>query len=197
MAEALPFIGHVAIRNRGTIGGSLAHADAAGELPAVAVATEAEMILASARGTRTVLADDFFLGHFTTAMEVDECLVEMRIPIAPPAAGCAFMEVTRRHGDFALVGVAAMITLDASGSISDCRISLMGVASRPLRARTAEASLIGVRPSPESYAAAAQEAMTDLDPTSDVQGSASFRRHLASVTIRRALSTAVQRTGGR
>jgi carbon-monoxide dehydrogenase medium subunit len=196
MSEALPLIGHVAIRNRGTIGGSIAHADASAELPAVALATSAEMVVRSTRGDRVLAAEDFFQGHFTTAMVDDEFLVEVRVPTSPASAGWAFQEVARRHGDFALVGVAAMIAIDDSGSISASRISMMGVADRPLRASRAEASLLGAAPSAENLAAAAREATADLQPGSDLHGSAAFRRHLAGVTVRRALTTAAERAGG-
>jgi len=196
MSEALPLIGHVAIRNRGTIGGSIAHADASAELPAVALATGAEMVVRSTRGDRVLAAGDFFQGHFTTAMVDDEFLVEVRVPTAPASAGWAFQEVARRHGDFALVGVAAMIAIDDSGSISASRITMMGVADRPVRASEAEASLLGAAPTAENLAAAAQEATADLQPGSDLHGSAAFRRHLAGVTVRRALTTAAERTGG-
>jgi aerobic carbon-monoxide dehydrogenase medium subunit len=196
MSEALPLIGHVAIRNRGTIGGSIAHADASAELPAVALATSAEMVVRSTRGDRVLAAEDFFQGHFTTAMVDDEFLVEVRVPTSPASAGWAFQEVARRHGDFALVGVAAMIAIDDSGSISASRISMMGVADRPLRASGAEASLLGAAPSAENLAAAAQEATADLQPGSDLHGSAAFRRHLAGVTVRRTLTTAAERAGG-
>jgi len=197
MSEALPLIGHVAIRNRGTIGGSMAHADASAELPAVALATGAEMVVRSTRGDRVLAAEDFFQGHFTTAMVDDECLVEIRVPAGPVGAGWAFQEVARRHGDFALVGVAAMIALDGSGVIADSRISMMGVADRPVRAKEAEVSLLGAHPSPENFAAAAQQATADLQPGSDLHGSAAFRRHLVGVTVRRALTTAAERAGER
>jgi aerobic carbon-monoxide dehydrogenase medium subunit len=195
--EALPLIGHVAIRNRGTIGGSMSHADASAELPAVAVATGAEMLVRSTTGQRTVPAEEFFRGHFTTSMADDECLFEVRMPTSPPGAGWSFTEVVRRHGDFALVGVAAMIVLDASGSVAEGRITLVGVADRPVRARTAEESLRGAAATTATFAAAAREASAELTAASDLHGSASFRRHLAGVTVRRALVTAAGRAGGR
>ena len=134
LAEALPFIGHVSIRNRGTIGGSIAHADASAELPAVAVITGAEMVVRSVQGERVVPSDDFFVGHFTTSMADDELLTEVRFPSGPDGAGWAFHEIVRRHGDFALVGVAAMLTV-ADGRVGEARIALMGVADRAVRAR--------------------------------------------------------------
>jgi carbon-monoxide dehydrogenase medium subunit len=195
LAEALPLVGHVAIRNRGTIGGSIAHADASAELPAVAVATEAEILVRSVRGDRVLAAEDFFVGHFSTAMADDECLIETRFPVSPAGAGWSFEEISRRHGDFALVGVAAMVILDDDGAVSQCRITLMGTGDRSLRARQAEAALIWVRPTTEAFAGAARQATADLEPASDVHGSASFRRHLAAVSVRRALVSAANRAG--
>ena len=135
LAEALPFIGHAAIRTRGTIGGTVAHADASAEIPCVVTALDGEVLVRSASGERVVAAADFFQGHFTTALADEECVVEVRIPVPDPSAGFAFQEIARRHGDFALVGVAAMLTLDDGGRIADSRISLMGVADVPYRAR--------------------------------------------------------------
>jgi carbon-monoxide dehydrogenase medium subunit len=195
LAEALPLVGHVAIRNRGTIGGTMAHADASGEVPAVALALDGEVLVRSVRGDRAIAAADFFLGHFTTAMADDECLVEVRLPISPSGAGWSFQEIARRHGDFALVGVAAMVRLDSAGAIGDSRICLMGVAATPVRATVAEAGLVGVKPSAEAFAAAASAAIADLEPATDVHGSAAFRKHLAGVTVRRALTTAAERAG--
>jgi CO/xanthine dehydrogenase FAD-binding subunit len=195
LAEALPMIGHVSIRNRGTIGGSLAHADASAELPAVAVATRAEMTVRSARGERIVAADDFFVGHFTTVLDDDELLTEIRFPESPAGAGWAFHEIARRHGDFALVGVAAMVTLD-DDRIGDARVVLMGVADGPVRATAAEVGLRGQLPEPDVLEASGREATRDLEPASDLHGSSEFRRHLAAVAARRALATAVARAGG-
>jgi CO/xanthine dehydrogenase FAD-binding subunit len=195
LAEALPMIGHVSIRNRGTVGGSIAHADASAELPAVAVATGAEMTVRSTRGERTVAAEDFFVGHFTTVLDDDELLTEIRFPAGPPGAGWAFHEIARRHGDFALVGVAAMITLDG-GRITDARVALMGVSDGPVRARAAETALAGQLPESGVFEAAARAATADLEPASDLHGSAEFRRHLAAVATRRALTSAVTRAGG-
>jgi carbon-monoxide dehydrogenase medium subunit len=195
LAEALPMIGHVSIRNRGTVGGSIAHADASAELPAVAVATGAEMVVRSVRGERILAADDFFVSHFTTALDDDELLTELRIPSGPAGAGWAFHEVTRRHGDFALVGVATMVALEQD-RICDARITLMGVADRPVRAGVAEAALVGQSLDDDTMVAAAHEATRALEPASDMHGSAEFRRHLAGVAVRRALTTAAGRARG-
>jgi aerobic carbon-monoxide dehydrogenase medium subunit len=196
LAAALPQIGHVSIRNRGTVGGSIAHADASAELPAVATITGAEMVVRSARGQRIIPAEQFFQGHFTTALADDELLVEVRMPQGPPGAGWAFEEVARRHGDFALVGVAAMVALDTSGRIDAARLCLIGVADRPLRASTAEASLAGGEPTADVFTAAAEEAAKDLRPASDMHGSSEYRQHLARVTVRRALQAAASAAGG-
>jgi carbon-monoxide dehydrogenase medium subunit len=193
LAEALPFIGHVSIRNRGTIGGSVAHADASAEIAAVAVATGAEMVVRSAESERVVPADEFFVGHFTTSIADDELLTEVRIPSGPAGAGWAFYEIARRHGDFALVGVAAMVTLDGE-RIDEARLALMGVANRAIRATQAETALAGQAANADTFAAAAREATKDLEPASDIHGTAEFRRHLAGVAVRRALTTAAGRS---
>ena len=193
LAEALPLIGHVSIRNRGTIGGSMAHADAAAELPAVALATGAEMVVRGRQGERVVPADAFLVSHYTTDLADDECLVEVRVPVSPAGAGWSLYEIAPRHGDFALVGVAAMVGLGRDGTIDEARICLFGVADRPVRAEAAEAALVGARPSPDDVAAAAAEAVRDLRPASDMHGSAAYRRHLAEVAVRRALTAAAQR----
>jgi carbon-monoxide dehydrogenase medium subunit len=195
LAEALPFIGHVSIRNRGTIGGSMAHADASAELPAVALATGAEMVVRSRRGERVVPADSFFVSHYTTDLADDECLVEVRVPAARAGAGWAFYEVAPRHGDFALVGVAAMLTLGDDQTIGSARVCLFGVADRAVRCEAAEAALVGARASGEAFAAAAAGAVRGLEPASDMHGSAAYRRHLAEVAVRRALAVAAQRAG--
>ena len=208
MAEALPLIGHVSIRNRGTVGGSMAHADASAELPAVALLTGTEMVVRSARGERVIPADGFFVGHFVTAMDDDELLVEVRMPAGPPGAGWAFREVARRHGDFALVGVAAMVALDSDRRVEEARIALIGVADRPVRAEMAEAALRGTEIAGTGAGggpggveagaldAAAEDAVRGLKPASDVHGSGEFRRHLARVTVRQAVMAAASRAGG-
>lgn len=194
MAEAIPHIGHISIRNRGTVGGSIAHADALAELPAVARITDAQMVVASATGERVIEAGDFFEGHFTTTMGDDELLTEIRFPKGPSGAGWAFEEVARRRGDFALVGVAAMVSLDG-GRVAAARLCLIGGTDRPFRASAAETSLAGAEPTPDAFAAAAEEAVRELRPASDIHGSADYRRQLARVTVRRALTKAASRAG--
>jgi carbon-monoxide dehydrogenase medium subunit len=190
LAEALPFIGHAAIRVRGTIGGSVAHADASAEIPCVVAALDGEVLVRSVRGERVIAAPDFFQGHFTTALADDECVVAVRIPAMHPSAGYAFHEIARRHGDFALVGVATVLSLDGDGRIADSRIALMGVGDVPARARDAEAALVGAELSEQTFAAAARTATAGLRPATDMHGSAAYRTHIAAVAVRRALATA-------
>src|SRR5438552_3210928 len=194
LAEALPLIGHTQIRNRGTVCGSLAHADPASELPAVALAMDALMVAQSrARGTRIIAADAFFRGYLTTALEPDELLTEFRMAAWPAGTGWSFQEVTRRHGDFALVGVAAALRLDTAGTCQDVRLAAIGAGPGPLRGRAAEAALRGQPFSTESVAAAAQELGKAVDPASDVQATAAYRRHVTVVLARRALEEAATR----
>jgi carbon-monoxide dehydrogenase medium subunit len=159
----------------------------------VLAALDGSVVARSSRGERTIAAADFFQGHFTTALDDDECVVEVRVPAADAAAGYAFQEVARRHGDFALVGVAAVLTVGGDGRIADSRVALMGVADVPHRARAAEAELVGAEPTADTFAAAAQTATADLTPGSDIHGSAAYRRHLAAVMVRRTLTTAAER----
>lgn len=194
IAETMPHIAHPAIRNRGTIGGSLAHADPAAELPAVMLALNARFTVSSQAGAREVEADEFFMGLFTTAVQPGELLTDIRIPPPPSHSGFAFQEISRRHGDFALVGVAAVVSLDAGANCADARIALLSVGDRPMRAVEAANTLRGQRPSAESIAAAADAAATkDIDPSSDIHASARYRRHLAKVLTRRVLTRAFER----
>jgi carbon-monoxide dehydrogenase medium subunit len=196
LARALPFIGHEAIRTRGTIGGSLAHADPAAELPAVAVATEAKVVAQSQqRGERTVPAEEFFVTYFTTALAPDELVTQVQFPSAPDGTGVAFEEVARRHGDFAMVGVATTLHA-ADGVIDQARVVLTGMADKPVRASAAEAVLMGGPLDPAAFKEAAAVAAADLDPPSDLHGSAAYRRHVASVLVERSLEQASAKIGG-
>jgi carbon-monoxide dehydrogenase medium subunit len=188
--KALANVGHPAIRNRGTVGGSVAHADPAAELPAVALALDAQLVARSSRGERTIAAGEFFLGFLTTALAPDELLVEVRLPGLPPGHGAAFVELARRHGDFAVVGVAAAVALDGDGSIADARLAFIGVGGTPVRAREAEALLRGARPDGAVFAEAAERAKDELDPGSDAHASAAYRRRVAGVLAQRALQEA-------
>src|SRR5580698_4140754 len=189
LAAALPLIGHEAIRSRGTIGGSLAHADPAAELPAVARALDAEFVVRGRAGERVVPAADWFEGYLATSRRPDEILTEVRFPAAGPGTGVAFLEVARRHGDFAIVGLAVSLTL-ADGVISDARLAFAGVSDVPVRAAEAEDLLVGERPSAELFAEAARVATAALDPPADLNGSPEYRKQIAATLVRRGLQAA-------
>ena len=191
MSTALPNIGHAAIRNRGTIGGSIAHADPAAELPAVALALDAQFVAKKRGAERTIEARDFFVGFLTTALEPDELLVEVRLPSMAKGHGVAFHELARRHGDFALVGVAAAVALEGD-KIADARLAFIGVGGTPVRAREAEKVLVGAQPGAEAFAEAAERAKGELDPAGDTHASAEYRRRVAGVLAQRALVEATR-----
>jgi CO/xanthine dehydrogenase FAD-binding subunit len=193
LTEAMTQVGHIQIRNRGTIGGSLVHADPSAELPAVLVALDGCVRVAGPGGEREIAAADLFLMYFTTSLQADEVLTEVRLPVLPARTGWAFEEVARRHGDFALVGVAVTLTLDEEGGISAGRIALTGVGMTPVRAASAEARLAGRRPSAETFAEAASAVRDEIEPDTDIHATADFRRHLAGVLTERALGRALQR----
>ena len=190
LAAALPLIGHEAIRSRGTLGGSLAHADPAAELPAVARALDAEFVVQSESGERVIPAAEWFEGYLTTSRRPEEILVELRFPVAEAGTGVAFQEVARRHGDFAMVGLAASLTL-TDGTITDARLAFSGVADVPVRAVEAEGLLVGQRPSAELFAEAAGRASEQLDPPADLHGSSEYRKKVAAALVRRGLQAAV------
>ena len=194
--EAVELVGHVAIRNRGTVGGSLAHADPAAEWPALVSVLDGELELAGPRGTRTVAARDFFVSYFTTALEPDEVLTQIRLSLPNGRSGSCFLELSRRHGDFALAGVAALVTLADDGTAADVRLGLIGVGDRPVRPASAEAALHGRVPDGGAIAEAAAAVAGDIEPTGDIHASADYRRHLATVLTRRALTAAVGRARG-
>jgi len=196
VAAALGFVGHAAIRNRGTVGGSIAHADPAAELPSVLMALGGEVVARSARGVRTIAAEAFLQGFFTTALEPDELLTAIRFPPWPASTGWAFNEFSRRSGDFAIVGAATVIGLGADGRVSDARLVFSGAGSTPVRAVEAERALVGEAPSPELWATAAEQAGAELDPPADLHGSSNYRRQLARVLARRSLQEAYDRAKG-
>jgi carbon-monoxide dehydrogenase medium subunit len=198
LAEALPHVAHAQIRNRGTIGGSVAHADPAGEIGAVLLALGARFVLRGPAATRTVPADGFYTGLFATALEPGELLVEVIVPPAPPRTGWSFLEVARRHGDYALAGVAATVTLDEAGRCRDARIALLGVAEGPVLATRAAKALAGERPTEKAFKeAAGAAAAKDIEPPGDIHASAAYRRQLVAVLTRRALATACERGAAR
>jgi aerobic carbon-monoxide dehydrogenase medium subunit len=191
IASALPHVGHSAIRARGTIGGSLALADPAAELPACAVALGATIRAGRRGGIRDIPADEFFRGIYTTALAPGEIVTEILVP--RPAAGWrwGFDELARRHGDFALAGVAAGVRVE-SGVVAESRLVFFGVGTRPVRARRAEAALAGGRADAEALAAAGRALDGDLDPPGDVHGSPALRRHLARVLLARVVGRLVE-----
>lgn len=191
VAAAMPFVAHAAIRTRGTLGGSLAHADPAAELPAVLLALDAAFTLRGQDRARSVPAADFFTGLFTTTLEPGELLTEVVLPPRPPRSACAFQELARRHGDYALTGVAAQVALDERGRCASSRIALLSVADRPVLAEHASRALAGERPTAERIREAADAAAAhDIDPPGDIHASSAYRRHLAAVLTRRALERA-------
>jgi aerobic carbon-monoxide dehydrogenase medium subunit len=189
LAMALPFIGHEAIRSRGTIGGSLAHADPAAELPAVARALDAEFVVRGQAGDRVIPAAEWFQGYLTTSRRSDELLVEVRFPAAAPGTGVSFQEVARRHGDFAIVGLAVALTL-SDGTIGAARLAFAGLSDVPVRSAEAEDLLIGEVPSAELFAEAARRATEDIEPPADLHGSSEYRKKVAAALVRRGLRAA-------
>ncbi len=194
--EAMPYIAHPQIRNRGTFGGCIAHADPAAELPAISLALDARFRVRSRSGERWIPANEFFVGFFTTALEPDELLVEIALPPMPLRCGYSFQEVARRHGDYALVGVATTVTLDQQNRCQQARLVFLSVGDGPVEARQAEETLRGQIPSPELIRAAAEAAASaDVDPSSDIHASADYRRHLVKVLARKTLAQAFERAG--
>jgi aerobic carbon-monoxide dehydrogenase medium subunit len=179
IAAAMPYIGHPAIRNRGTIGGSVAFADPAAELPACLLALDGEVDIAGPSGRRTVKAGDFFKGLFETALGPRDVLTAIRIPAIGPDTRIAFAELARRHGDYAMVGLAACARA-GDARLSDVRLAYFGIGTTPLRASNAEAALAG-----GDMEAAVTALKTDLDPPDDVQTSGAVKHHLAGVLLRR------------
>jgi aerobic carbon-monoxide dehydrogenase medium subunit len=186
LAEALRHVGHPQIRSRGTIGGSVAHADPAAELPAVLVALDGRVIARGPRGERDIAAADFFLGFLTTALFEDEILLAIALPAAPPRTGAACVEVAQRAGDYAACGAVAQLTLDGDGAVAGARVGLIGMTDRPVRARAVEDAL----EAGEGIATAARHAADGVDPVDDRRVPAAYRTHLARVVTRRALERA-------
>ncbi len=195
MSEAAGFIAHPQIRNRGTLGGTLAHADPAAELPVVAVALEASLRLASAGGERWVAAADFFVGLLTADLRPGELVVEVTVPALPAGSGWSFHELARRHGDYALAGVAAVLTRD-NGGCPRARLVYLSLGDGPMRARQAEQLLeaegVSERTIDEAAALASER---EIEPTGDIHASVAYKRHLARVLTRRALAEAWRRAG--
>ncbi len=195
LAQALPHVAHPQIRSRGTVGGSMAHADPAAELPAVALALQARFRAVGEHGERWIDAEEFFLGLLMTALEPGELLAEVAVPAAAPTSGSAFEEMARRHGDYALVGVAATVDVDEAGSCSAARVALLSVGEGPILSIAAADVLVGERPSAEAIRAASEAAAEAIDPPADIHATAAFRRHLTRVLVGRALHRAFASAG--
>jgi CO/xanthine dehydrogenase FAD-binding subunit len=193
LAQALAWVGHVQTRNRGTVGGSLAHADPCAELPLVAQVLGARMLLRSAKGARTLEAGEFFAGPMATTARADECLEEIHWPAwSEKRAGSAFTEVSVRHGDFAIVAAAAQVALDDNGRCARAAFGLGGVGGTPLAFPKIAARLIGTKLDDEAIRDAADAAAGETEPGSDLHASAEYRRHLARVLAERALRGAYE-----
>jgi len=195
LAETASTIGDVQVRNRGTIGGSLAHADPASDWPAAILASNAELHVMGSTGERVIGAEDFFVEILTTALQPKELLVEIRIPQLPPHTGGSYLKMRQRASGFAIVGVAARVTLDSNQICRDVGIGITGVATKPYRAKAVEAELKGKNLDPALIRRAAQRAPENVDTMADLHASSEYRAHLAAVYTRRALEAALSRVG--
>lgn len=191
--EVIRHIAHPQIRNRGTIGGSLAHADPAAEMPVLLTTLSGRVRAESPRGSRWIAADHFMLGPFTTALEPDELLVEVALRALPPGVGAAFQEVSRRHGDYALLGAAATLSIGTDGTIAAARLVFLNAGETPKVAGLATAQLIGQAPTAGLFAAAATSVDGDIEPMGTLHASPDYQRHLARVLARRVLAQAAER----
>lgn len=193
LAAAAPNIAHIQIRNRGTIGGSLAHADPAAELPGIVLACDAEIQIVGPAGARSVAARDFFEAIFSTALADGEMISTIVFPAWPATRRWAFEEISRREGDFAMVGIAAWFDVDDAGKISGAGLAAIGAGDTPLRLASGEKILVGQAPGEDVFAAAAAAAIDDLHPGSDLHASADYRREVGGVLVERTLITAWKR----
>lgn len=191
--EALPHIAHPQIRNRGTIGGNLAHADPASEMPALAVGMQATIRIKASTGERSLAAVDFFQGLLTTALQADEMLVGIELPDQRSNTGTSFQEVARRKGDFAMAGAASSLTVDEEGICTHARIALCGVGETPVDASDAAAILVGHRVEADQIAGVAESIQEMIEPAGNIHGSADYQRHLAGVLTERTLAIAYDR----
>ena len=196
LQEAAYYIAHPQIRSRGTICGSIAHADPAAELPVLALALDAEMTLTSAKAARTVGAETFFQSFFTTALEANEILTEVRFPAPPKDNAWSVLEISRRHGDFAIAGIIAGLALEPNRQvITQARLVYFGVGPKPIRVKVAEEALIGKHAEEAAFEAAAQIAKQGIDPSNDIHASEEYRRAVAATLTKRALRAALQKLG--
>jgi carbon-monoxide dehydrogenase medium subunit len=192
--ETMPFVAHTQIRNRGTIGGSLVHADPAAELPVIMVALNSRFLVQSTNGKRWINADNCFQGIFTTVLTPEDILLEIRIPSISPRSGYAFLEFARRQGDYALSGVAVVLSLDVDGTFSEVRLVYLNAGDVPILASQAASVLVGEKPTNELFAEAAHiAAEQEIMPTGNIHATVDYLRHIAEVLTVRALSTALAR----
>ena len=195
LAETAGHIGDAQVRNRGTIGGALAHADPAADYPATILALDAEIVAQGPRGRRTIAATEFFTGLFTTALAPDELLVEVRVPVLGPGSGGAYAKRPNPASHYAVVGVAAVVRLEG-GRVTGVRIGVTGAGAQPSRAAAAERALLGQGPTDDTIARAAALAADGIDLLSDIHGSAEYRADMVRVYTRRAIREALRRAGG-
>ena len=193
--DATYWVGHLAIRTRGTVGGTIAHADPAAEHPCVLAALGGEVVVRGPGGERVVKPGDFFVTFLTTSLQPTDMVTEVRFPKIPDGAGWHFMEFSRRHGDFAIVGVAAMIQLDQQKKCTDARIALCGVGGAPFKATTAEDMLKGTDLNEQVIQAASEKIGEEVEPEGDLHGSAEYRKHLAKVLTGRTLRKTLEKVG--
>lgn len=196
MREAILQVGHRQTRNRGTLGGSMAHLDPSAELPTVAMATDATIHVAGPKGTRDIAMADFPAGYMTPAIELDEMVTAVSFPDWPAGHGYGFVEFARRHGDFAITSAAALMTLDGAGAIDRISLTVSGVGPAPVRCKDAETMLVGQTPDEDALRAAA-ETCRAVDAMADVHASSEYRQHLATVMARRAMVKAAERAAGK
>jgi carbon-monoxide dehydrogenase medium subunit len=190
LPEAIEHVAHYQVRNRGTIGGSLAHADPASEMPAVALALDAQIEAVGSKGRRMIAAQDLFVGPLMTSLEADEIIVAVHLPAAPPNRRYGFQEFSRRRGDFALAGIALSYDQDAQGRAANIRIAAFSIADTPVRLKAAEAVLNGKIVDAQAIAAAAVAASGEVDPAGDIHASARYRKALVGTMLTRALERA-------
>ena len=196
LADAASVIGDLQVRNRGTIGGSIAHADPGADFPVMLTALNASFVLQSTSGSRTVAADDFFIDFYTTAMNANEVLTEIRVPLPTSGSGTAYVKLPHPASGYVVVSAGVLITRQASGSCSLARVALGGLGSGPIRAVVTETELQGKLLTPEVIAAAAAKVAEETDPEGDTYASAEYKRHVATVYARRAIEAAVRRAIG-
>jgi CO/xanthine dehydrogenase FAD-binding subunit len=196
LAEAISHIGHLTIRNRGTVGGSVVHADPSAEIPAALCALDGTIKAMGPKGQATFKPEEFFVTYLTTALEPSQVLTEIRVPVLPKKTGWAFQELARRSGDFAIVDVAVILFTDGKGTCTEARIALGGVAPTPVRASEAEEMLAGKKITEALIAEAAKAAMAATDPESDYHASADYRRDMTRVLVQKALAQATKKAQG-